>query len=147
MTTLSYSIPVAGIDLNSTTDPQISTALTAIRNWSTSIDTSNLSATTAIAGSQLAGGYGTGRSRRVSTNTSAADRKFYVVSAAATMTLPAPTVNATIGVMNQVVGGSVTITASSGSIFGLGLSLLGVSSFTMGQRYSQVILLGQGTYW
>jgi hypothetical protein len=43
MTNLSYVVPVAGTDLNSVADPQVSTALTAIRNWAAgNIDGSNI---------------------------------------------------------------------------------------------------------
>lgn len=46
MTTLSYGVPVAGSDLNSTADPMISSALTTILNWAGgNIDGTNVAAT------------------------------------------------------------------------------------------------------
>ena len=44
MATLSYTVPVAGTDLNSVADPEIATALTAIKTWANgNIDAVNLS--------------------------------------------------------------------------------------------------------
>src|SRR5690242_4980410 len=46
MTTLSYTVPVAGTDLNSVADPEISTALNSILTWAGgNIDGTNVAAT------------------------------------------------------------------------------------------------------
>ena len=42
MTTLSYTVPTAGSTLNSVADPQLSTALTTILSWATTIDQTNI---------------------------------------------------------------------------------------------------------
>jgi hypothetical protein len=147
MTTLSFSVPVPGSDLNSVADAEIATALNAILTWSSEIDTGNLSATAGILRSQLAGGFGNLAWTSVSSNTNATDGKFYRVTATATVTLPSASGNVTIGVFNSSTSGTVTITASSGVILGEGLGGSGASSITLGVLGSSVVVIGDGTNW
>lgn len=57
MTTLSYTVPVAGSTLNSIADPEVSTALTSIETWANgNIDSTNLAAATSQSASVNASG-------------------------------------------------------------------------------------------
>lgn len=148
MTTLSYTVPVAGSTLNAIADPQVSTALNTILTWANgNVDTTNLSATAAILRSQLAGGSGNLIYQAISTNTSATDGHVYQVTAAGvTVTLPSPSTNATIGVFNGsgTAASPTTVTASSGNIVGSGVS---ASSISLGISGAHVMLQANGSNW
>lgn len=148
MGSISLGIPQAGQTF-ATEGAKVATDMTTIQAViNGNLDSTNLSASAAIARSQMAGSFGNLAFTPVSTNTSCVDGSLYYVSAASTMTLPTATLNRTIGVMNGIgAGGVVTVTAGSGVILGLGLGAGGVSSITLGTTYAAVVLVGGGTNW
>lgn len=152
MTQLSYTVPVAGTDLNSVADPEIATALTAIKSAvNGGLDTGNLSSTAAITRGQLAGGGGNLVAQStVGTSTSMADGNLYITTAGSiTMTLPSAASNATVGIIVATTAtGAAPVTVSRGgsaTIYGLGLSA--VTSFTLGAVGAAVTLQSNGTDW
>jgi hypothetical protein len=67
-----------------------------------------------------------------------------------TVTLPAPTENAVVGVVttSEATGTApVTVAYGSDEIFGPGLTPTGVSSFTLGTPWSGVLLFANGGQW
>jgi hypothetical protein len=110
------------------------------------LDSTNISPTAAIARSQLSG-FGGLAWTAVGVNTSATDGHFYAASAALTITLPAPTLNTTIGVFNQTNSLAVAVTASSGVIGGLGLGTSGAASIQVSSNGAAVVLIANGTNW
>lgn len=147
MGTISLSLPILG-QPDTTEDVKLINALTAIQTViNGNLDATNLSATAAVARSQLAGGFGDLIWTSTGVNTSGTDGHFYGMTAAATLTLPAPALNATVGVFNQSTGAVVTIAASSGIIGGVGFGISGVSSFTLGTSAAAVVLLADGSNW
>src|SRR5690242_14954138 len=133
MTTLSYTVPVAGTDLNSVADPEIATALTAIKNWATgNIDSGNVATTAAFLAL---------KPTSVGTSTSATTGNLYRVTATATITLPGHSAGQVVGVINV----SGTTTVSGTAIQGVGLS--SATSFLLATAGSAAILVDDGTNW
>ena len=87
----------------------------------------------------------------VTASTSCVAGSLYVVSistAAVVMTLPTPANGACIGVQTRAITtGSVTITASSGVIFGPGTTSAGFPSIPLSAQNAEVLLLADGTNW
>ncbi len=82
----------------------------------------------------------------VSAATAAVSGTFYNVTATATVTLPAATVNQQIGVRCGAASTVVTITTGAGSISGLGVAAAS-SSITLGFPGAFVVLQADGTNW
>lgn len=96
----------------------------------------------------LGGLYGPLAWTTVGVNTTAVAGNFYGATASLTVTLPTPTLNARIGVYNTSAStASVTVTASSGVIGGLGIGVSGATSFSLGALGSFAVLLADGTNW
>lgn len=119
MTLLSYTVPVAGTDLNSVAAPEISTALNAIKTWAGGeIDTSNLSPTAGITVAQLALGVMTLTPRMTASNVNANSGDLVVpTSVPLTVVLPAPVAGVVVAVVapgGATAAAQVTIDAHSG---------------------------------
>lgn len=142
---LSYTVPTPGSTLNSVADPEVASALNAILTWANgSIQGDDLAPAAQIANSQLGVDAKRLSYRSASTNTSANPGDLIVGGAALTVTLPAPTLNAVVGVFCGEDGAIVTATVSSGQIVMLGST---VSSLSVGRYGAFVILQGNGASW
>jgi hypothetical protein len=142
-------IPAVGLP-HSSEDVKVGNSLSTIQTWGNgNILGSDLSPNAAIARPQMAGGFGNLAAAVVGVNTSVVDGKFYIVTAGSTtMTLPTPTVNATVGVTansGQAGAAPTTIARSSGVINGLGVAA--ATSIVLGSVGAYVVLLADGTNW
>lgn len=147
MGSISLNIPQIGLS-DTTEDVKVANNFTTLQTAiNGSLDSTNLNAAAAITRAQTAGGLGGLAWTVVSSNTSATDGHFYGVTAAATITLPTPTVNATIGVFNQTVSSAVAITASSGVIGGVGLGPSGSASIQLSTGASALVVIADGANW
>jgi hypothetical protein len=153
MTTLSYSVPVPGSELNSSADPKISTALQTILGWAAGgIDTGNLSTTAGITFGQLAAGAGRMSlvTKTLAYSANSGDLVIAGVTGAPfTVTLPAPSLNALVGV---VAGASATganpITVARHSVDVInGVGLSSATSFALGIPGAHALLQSDGTNW
>jgi hypothetical protein len=85
-----------------------------------------------------------------STSLTAAANQVIVAAPSITVTLPAPTENAIVGVVasaSVTEAAPVTVSYGSAVIFGTGLSTAGASSFILGLPGASVLLMGTGTDW
>lgn len=150
MATISLQIPVVGSP-NATEDVKIASDLTILQTLlNGNVDTTNLSPSAAIALSQLAPGAGRLFFSPTVVSVTAANGALVVVNAGGvTISLPAPSLNAVVGVLGGtgVAPGSVAqVAATSGAhIIGLGVAL--TTGLQIGEFGGFLLFQCDGTNW
>lgn len=146
MTSLNLTLPQAGTTLNSVADPEVVAALSAIQTWANgNIDTSNMNLP-----SVAAGGLMRLAARAVTANVTAnAGDLCIVTSGNPTVTLPAASANAVVGVsiLNFAVTGALPVTVTGPALSIVGVGLNGVTSVIMGTPGATMIFMSDGAKW